>query len=66
MNLYEGNEEMELLSSWSKYYAPYYNTMDGFAQMRTAWWNMLQVVLSRGEDAKTALDAYVTESNAAM
>ena len=66
MNLYEGNEEMELLSSWSKYYAPYYNTMDGFAQMRTAWWNMLQAVLSRGEDAKTALDAYVNESNAAM
>lgn len=41
---YEGNAEFELLASWTKYYAPYYNTMDGFANMRTQWWNMLQFI----------------------
>ena len=65
-NLYEGNEEMELLSGWSKYYANYYNTMDGFATMRTEWWNMLQRVLASGGDPQTELDTYVANSNAAM
>ena len=31
-DLYAGNEEYKLLSGWTKYYAPYYNTMDGFCQ----------------------------------
>jgi multiple sugar transport system substrate-binding protein len=64
-NLYPGDEEMELLASWTQYYAPYYNTMDGFANMRTQWWNMLQEI-TNGADVTTAVDKYVEESNAGM
>ena len=63
---YAGDEEMQLLSSWTQYYAPYYNTMDGFTTMRTEWWNMLQRVLANGGDPQTELDTYVTNSNAAI
>ncbi len=44
-NLYPGNDEYALLSSWTQYYGPYYNTMKGFNGMRTEWWNMLQRIL---------------------
>ncbi len=64
-DLYPDNAEMTLLASWTKYYAPYYNTMDGFASMRKEWYNMLQKVLA-GEDAKAMADAAVAASNAAM
>ncbi len=40
--------------------------MDGFANMRTEWWNMLQNVISNGTDPKEALDAYAAASNAGM
>ena len=64
-DLYAGNEEYKLLSGWTKYYAPYYNTMDGFANMRTEWWNMLQAV-TNGDDVTAAVNAYVENSNAGM
>lgn len=64
-DLYPDNAEMTLLASWTKYYAPYYNTMDGFASMRKEWYNMLQKVLA-GEDAQAMADAAVAASNAAM
>lgn len=64
-NLYEGNEEMALLSSWTKYYAPYYNTMDGFANMRAEWWNMLQAI-TNDADVTEAVNTYVANSNAGM
>lgn len=64
-DLYPDNAEMTLLASWTKYYAPYYNTMDGFASMRKEWYNMLQKVLA-GEDAQAMADAAVAVSNAAM
>lgn len=64
-DLYPDNAEMTLLASWTQYYAPYYNTMDGFASMRKEWYNMLQKVLA-GEDAQAMADAAVAASNAAM
>ncbi|MEG1175791.1 MAG: ABC transporter substrate-binding protein [Ruthenibacterium sp.] len=64
-DLYAGDETKALLSSWTQYYGPYYNTMDGFANMRTEWWNMLQAV-TNGDDVKTVLDAYVEKANAGM
>ena len=61
-NLYEGNEEMSLLASWTKYYGTYYNTTPKFAQMRTEWWNMLQRIFQGGDvAAETAV--FVTNSN---
>ena len=61
-NLYEGNDEMTLLSSWSQYYGPYYNTRAGFAAMRPLWFNMLQQVFN-GTPAQEAADAFNSGAN---
>jgi len=53
----------ELLASWTKYYAPYYNTMPGFANMRKQWWGMLQDVLTDKKTVEVALADYTAESN---
>ena len=37
-----------------KYYSPYYNTIDGFAEMRTLWFPMLQSVSNGDEKARTS------------
>ena len=65
-DLYAGNDEYGLLAQFTKYYAPYYNTMDGFANMRTEWWNMLQSIFTGVKDVETAVNDYVTASNAGM
>lgn len=57
-NLYEGNAEYEMLANWTKYYAPYYNTMDGFANMRKEWWGMLQAILTGDKTVEVALADY--------
>ncbi len=62
-NLYEGNEEMSLLASWTQYYGPYYNTRAGFAAMRPLWFNMLQQVFN-GTPVQEAADAFNTGANA--
>ena len=61
-NLYEGNDEMSLLASWSQYYGPYYNTRAGFAAMRPLWFNMLQQVFN-GTPAQEAADAFNAGAN---
>lgn len=33
------------IASWTKYYAPYYNNVAGFSQMRVYWYQMLQSLL---------------------
>ena len=63
-NLYQGNDEMTLLSSWTKYYGTYYNTTPNFSAMRTEWWNMLQRVFQGGAPA-TEAQTFNTNSNAA-
>lgn len=64
-NLYPGDEEKALLAEFTKMYGPYYNTMDGFANMRAEWWNMLQVITGGG-DVTEAANAAVEASNAGM
>ena len=61
-NLYEGNDEMSLLASWSQYYGPYYNTRAGFAAMRPLGFNMLQQVFN-GTPAQEAADAFNSGAN---
>ena len=61
-NLYEGNDEMSLLASWSQYYGPYYNTRAGFAAMRPLWFNMLQQDFN-GTPAQEAADAFNSGAN---
>ena len=52
-NFYE-DKRMETISGWTKYYSPYYNTIDGFAEMRTLWFPMLQSV-SNGDQNQRML-----------
>lgn len=63
-DLYPGNPEYNLLASWTKYYGGYYNTMPGFAAMRTEWWNMLQYVFTGDKTVAQALSDYDKNSNA--
>lgn len=65
-DLYTGNTEMQLLNSWTKYYAPYYNTMKGFTQMRVEWYTMLQTITTGEKTPADALKIYGDKSNAAM
>ncbi|MDO4268338.1 MAG: extracellular solute-binding protein [Eubacteriales bacterium] len=62
-DLYEGDEHMALLASWSQFYGPYYNTRAGFAAMRPLWFNMLQQVFN-GKDPQEAADEFNTSANA--
>ena len=64
-NLYPNDAERELLAKFTTMYGPYYNTMDGFANMRTEWWNMLQVVTGGG-DVTEAVNKAAEASNAGM
>ena len=65
-DLYPGNPEYALLSSWTQYYGPYYNTMKGFSEMRTEWWNMLQKILTGTTDVTTAAKDCAAKSTAAI
>lgn len=62
-DLYTGDARMSLLATWSKYYSPYYNTIDGFAEMRTYWFPMLQAVMNGDKDPKSAADEFVQLAN---
>lgn len=64
-NLYPGDAEKELLVEFTKMYGPYYNTMDGFANMRAQWFDMLQKITGGGDVTELA-NAAVETSNAGM
>lgn len=61
-NLYE-NARMTTLAEWTKYYGPYYNTINGFAEMRTYWFPMLQAVMNGDKEPKAAVDEFVELSD---
>ena len=66
-NVYAGTEDearMAVYSSFMPYLSDYYNVTAGWADQRTAWWNMLQQIFG-GTDVKTAVGTYVETSNAA-
>lgn len=59
--------EVWTMSEYGKlmqYLGDYYQVTPGWAEARTAWWNMLQQV-GTGTDVKTAVDEFVATSNAA-
>lgn len=62
-DLYPGNKEMTYYAGLNKYFSPYYNTIDGFAEMRPYWFSMLQAVLNGDSQPKEALDDFVKKSN---
>lgn len=65
-NLYEGDERMSELATWTKYYSPYYNTIDGFAEMRTLWFPMLQAVMNGDTEPQAAADDFTAGANASI
>ncbi len=62
-NLYPGDGDMGFYASLTKYYSPYYNTIPGFAEMRTYWFPMLQAVINGDSEPKDALDDFVAKAN---
>lgn len=61
--LYEGDAESAYLETLSNQFGPYYNTIDGYAQMRPLWFNMVQSVLNGQVSAKDGLDKFVEDAN---
>lgn len=61
-----GNERMTTLASWTKYYSPYYNTIDGFAEMRTYWFPMLQAIMNGDKEPQAAADEFVQKANTSI
>lgn len=66
-NVYAGTEDearMEVFGSFQQWLGDYYNVTGGWAEQRTAWWNLLQQIFG-GEDVQTAADNYADTCNAA-
>ncbi|MVX59274.1 extracellular solute-binding protein [Streptococcus danieliae] len=57
------DKRMETINEWTNYYSPYYNTIDGFAEMRTLWFPMLQSVSNGDEKAEEALKTFTEKAN---
>lgn len=62
-DLYTGDAEMQFYANLTKYYSPYYNTIKGFAEMRTYWFPMLQAVLNGDSTPEDAVNDFVTKAN---
>ena len=56
---------MATFASFQQWLGDYYNVTLGWAEQRTAWWNMLQQILVSGTDVQTAADDYVATCNEA-
>jgi len=63
-NIYEGDDLMTEYSTFVPFMGDYYQVVAGWAEARTAWWNMLQQIGS-GADAATAVAEFSTTANAA-
>ena len=57
------DEESKYLETLRDFFGPYYNTIDGFAQMRPLWFNMVQSVLNGQATAKDGLDKFVQDAD---
>ena len=63
-DLYADDEIMNEYQKLMPYLGDYYQVTPGWAEARTAWWNMLQQV-GAGEDVTTAVTEFCTTANAA-
>lgn len=63
--LYE-DEEMIFAEKMGEYTAKYYNTVNGFAEMRTHWFPALQEITLGQKEPKDALKEYNEKSNATL
>nr|WP_210729469.1 ABC transporter substrate-binding protein [Streptococcus ovuberis] len=60
------DERMETISKWTQFYSPYYNTIDGFAEMRALWFPTLQAVSNGDEEPEAALKSFTEKANATI
>lgn len=60
------NKRMEKIQTWTKYYSPYYNTIEGFAEMRTLWFPMIQSISNGDEKPEKALKTFTEKANATI
>ena len=63
-DLYADDEIMSEYQKLMPYLGDYYQVVPGWAEARTAWWNMLQQV-GAGADVTTAVNEFCTTANAA-
>lgn len=63
VGIYGDDAEIKYLEELSAHFGPYYNTIDGYAQMRPLWFNMVQAVLNGQISPKEALDKFVSDAN---
>lgn len=63
-NIYADDEIMSEYTKFMPYLGDYYQVVPGWAEARTAWWNMLQQV-GTGVDVTTAVNEFVATANAA-
>ena len=63
-NIYEGNDIMSEYTKLMPFLGDYYQVVPGWAEARTAWWNMLQQV-GAGADVTEAVTAFCETANAA-
>lgn len=63
-NIYEGDEMMTEYSTFVQYMGDYYQVVGGWAEARTAWWNMLQQIGS-GAEVPEAVATFTETANAA-
>lgn len=62
--IYDGDDLMTEYGMFMQYMGDYYQVTAGWAEARTAWWNMLQKV-GTGTDVNAAVEEFVTTANAA-
>ena len=60
------DDRMTTLASWTQYYSTYYNTIDGFAEMRTLWFPMVQAVSNDEVKPADALKDFTEKANATI
>ncbi len=63
-NIYEGDELMTEYAQFTSFLGDYYQVVAGWAEARTAWWNMLQQIGS-GADVTAAVTEFNETANAA-
>ena len=63
-NIWADNETMQEYSVLMQYLGDYYQVTTGWAEARTAWWNMLQEV-GTGADIQTTVTKYAAQANEA-
>ena len=63
-NIYANDQLMMEYGIFQQYLGDYYQVTPGWAEARTAWWNMLQRV-GAGEDPAVAVQQFQEEANAA-